>query len=69
MFVIWCCSEAFHFPRCLAPANDLDNPTFQNNPRTSEHTQTILENLELAQMWEAYGLVGDVVVSTNFSIM
>jgi hypothetical protein len=50
MFIIWCYSKAFHFPRCLAPVNDLDNPTFQNNPRILEYTQTILENLELAQM-------------------
>ena len=63
MLVIRCCPEAHYFPRCLAPANDLDNPTFQNNPRTLEHTQAILENLELGQIWDAYGLVGDIVVS------
>ncbi len=31
-----------------------------------EHTQTILENLELGELWDAYGLVGDVVVSAAF---
>jgi len=68
MFVIWCCSEDYYFPRCLAPANDLDNPAFQNNPCTLKHTQTILENLELGQLWDAYGLVSDIVVSTTFPI-
>jgi len=34
-----------------------------------EHTQTILENLELGELWDAYGLVGDVVVSAAFKIM
>ena len=68
IFVIRCCPEDFYFPRCLAPANDLDNPAFQNNPRTLEHTQTILENLELGELWDAYGLVGDIVVSTTFPI-
>ena len=65
-FVTQCCSDTFHFPRCLAPANDLDNPAFQNNPRTLEHTRTILQNLELGQLWDAYGLVGDIVVSAVF---
>lgn len=66
MFEIWYCSNAFYFPRCLAPADDLDNPAFQNNPCMLEHTQTILENLELGELWDAYGLVGDVVVSAAF---
>ena len=66
LFVIRRCPEALYFPRCLAPAKDLDNPTFQNNPCTLEHTQTILENLELGQLWNMYGLVGDIVVRTTF---
>ena len=68
IFLIRCCPEDVYFPRCLAPTNDLDNPTFQNNPRTLEHTQTILENLELGELWDAYGLVGNIVVSITFPI-
>lgn len=46
--------------RCLAPPNDLDRLPI--NPRSKEHTATVVRNLELGEAWDEYGLIGDVVV-------
>ena len=34
--------------------------------RFLEHTVALLENIELGELWDEYGLVGDVIVSIKF---
>ena len=47
--------------RCLAPPNNLDRrPEYAH--RCKEHTELLVECLELGVLWDEYGLVGDVVV-------
>jgi hypothetical protein len=47
--------------RCLAPPNNLDRrPEYPH--RCKEHTELLVECLELGVLWDEYGLVGDVVV-------
>ena len=47
--------------RCLAPHTDLD---CQRYPWCFRHHTTVLpEELQLGELWDEYGLVGDVVVS------
>lgn len=47
--------------RCTARSTRLD----QDEPRqrTKNHTNVLLEELELGTLWTEYGLVGDVIVS------
>jgi hypothetical protein len=40
-------------------ANDLDRPSPR---RCQEHTEALVEELELGILWDEYGLVGDIVV-------
>ena len=47
--------------RCTAPADDLDGGRYP--PRSKEHTELILAEFELGELWNEYGLVGDVVVT------
>ena len=49
--------------RCLASSSDLDQ--YPINPRAKEHTATVIQKLELGEVWDEYGLVGDVVVRVN----
>ena len=35
----------------------------QHPPRSKEHTEIISAEFELGQLWDEYGLVGDVIVS------
>jgi hypothetical protein len=45
------------------PAKTLDNKTHKTiTPQCLAHTQLLLEVLELTELWEEYGLVGDVIV-------
>jgi hypothetical protein len=44
----------------MAHANHLDNDVPRS--RTREHSNTIVEELELGVLWDEYGLVGDIVV-------
>lgn len=50
--------------RCTAPNFDLD----AEGPvrRSHEHTDLLVEELELGVLWDEYGLVGDIVVSSIF---
>jgi len=48
------------FHRCTAPACDLD--CGESTRRSREHTELLVEELELGVLWDEYGLVGDVVV-------
>ena len=45
--------------RCTARPDDLDG---ESTRRTREHSDTIVEELELGVLWDEYGLVGDIVV-------
>lgn len=48
--------------RCLARASDLDGD--DPLPRCRAHTNVLVEELELGMLWDEYGLVGDIVVSS-----
>ncbi|KII84506.1 hypothetical protein PLICRDRAFT_117609 [Plicaturopsis crispa FD-325 SS-3] len=52
----WC-------PECLAPHDDLDN--CDGLHRSQEHTDFLCENFSLTELWDQYGIVGDVVPFTN----
>ena len=45
------------------PANDLDGS--RHPPRSKEHTELISAEFKLGQLWDEYGLVEDVVVSSH----
>ena len=46
--------------RCTAPANNLDSG--HHMWCSQAHTELLVEEFELGMLWDAYGLVGDVVV-------
>jgi hypothetical protein len=46
--------------RCTAPANNLDDGRYGR--RSRDHTDMLVQELELGVLWDEYGLVGDVVV-------
>ena len=50
--------------RCTAPAEDLDGDIYLSHSR--EQTELISAEFELGQLWDKYGLVGDIVVSIPF---
>ncbi|KAJ8473947.1 hypothetical protein ONZ51_g7542 [Trametes cubensis] len=52
----WC-------PTCTAPSKNLDGPG--SGRRSREHTELLVKDFELGELWEDYGLVGDVVPFTN----
>ena len=45
--------------RCTANAKDLDGG---GGRRCREHTELLVESFGLRDLWEEYGLVGDVIV-------
>lgn len=47
----------------MAPSTDLDGGGL---PRCQEHTEIVVENFDLGDLWTAYGIVGDIVVSVSF---
>ncbi|OBZ77541.1 hypothetical protein A0H81_01910 [Grifola frondosa] len=49
--------------RCTAPNHDLDGAG--GGRRTREHTEALVADFELGVLWNEYGLVGDIVVSTS----
>lgn len=50
-----------HLWRCTSPPGEFDSKEFVR--RSREHTEVLVEELELGVLWETYGLVGDLVVS------
>ncbi|TDL21907.1 hypothetical protein BD410DRAFT_840292 [Rickenella mellea] len=48
----WC-------PKCAAMPIELDGGGL---PRSREHTELVVKNLELGVLWNEYGLVGDIIV-------
>lgn len=59
--------------RCLAPGDDLDEAGVLL--RREDHAQTLIEEFELLECWQNYGIIADVVVcifsffSFNHSIL
>ncbi|KAI6128901.1 hypothetical protein EDD16DRAFT_1701506 [Pisolithus croceorrhizus] len=51
----WC-------PKCLGHHDNLDEDALR---RSREHCDTIIEELEFRQLWDSYGIVGDIVPFTN----
>lgn len=51
----WC-------PKCLGHRDNLDEDALR---RSREHCDTIIEEFELRQLWDSYGIVGDIVPFTN----
>ena len=52
-------------PRCIAPPNDLDRG--DGGPHSHMHTDTLLRTgtITLRELWDSYGIVGDLLVSKN----
>jgi len=53
------------FVRCLAQSKNLDGDVLKGNitlHRCQEHTNAVVEELELGILWDEYGLVGDIIV-------
>ncbi|KAI6017636.1 hypothetical protein BKA83DRAFT_4128217 [Pisolithus microcarpus] len=51
----WC-------PKCLGHCDNLDEDALR---RSREHCDTIIEEFELCQLWDSYGIVGDIILFTN----
>jgi hypothetical protein len=51
--------------RCTAPGTDLDSG--QHGRRSQKHTELLVKMFELGDLWDQYGLVGDVIVSVLLS--
>ena len=47
---------------CTANRNDLDNPTRRRVLRNRDHTEAAVRSFELGELWQEYGIVGDIVV-------
>jgi hypothetical protein len=67
----WCPKFVFisHFSpsclcltRCTARHSDLDNSFARNVLRSCEHTEMLVKEFELGDLWDDYGLVGDIIV-------
>ncbi|KAG1834651.1 hypothetical protein F4604DRAFT_1886622 [Suillus subluteus] len=48
--------------RCLGPCTNLDEPASE---RCREHTEALVEEATLGDLWDEYGIVGDLVPFTN----
>jgi hypothetical protein len=51
--------------RCTAWPHDFDNPGLRH---CQEHTEALVEALELGELWDNYGLVGDIIVRISFNV-
>ncbi|KAG6835838.1 hypothetical protein H0H93_014083 [Arthromyces matolae] len=52
----WC-------PKCTAPSNNLDEG--EAVPRRQEHTESLLSQSSMKELWDDYGIVGDLIPFTN----
>ncbi|KAG1847595.1 hypothetical protein F4604DRAFT_1884000 [Suillus subluteus] len=50
-----------HF-RCLGPCTNLDEPASEH---CREHTEALVEEATLGDLWDEYGIVGNLVPFTN----
>ena len=46
--------------RCTTTPKDLDKG--DSIPRCEEHTKMLVQAFELGDLWDAYGIVGDIIV-------
>lgn len=53
--------------RCTAPASDIDAEPERQGRHCQEHTRILVEELGLGELWDEYGLVGDIVVGALYS--
>jgi hypothetical protein len=51
------------FARCTAPPHDFEGKGYVR--RSRDHTEALVEGLELGILWDEYGLVGDIVVGLS----
>jgi Plavaka transposase len=51
-----------HGTSCTASPDNLDEPSGR---RSHEHTDVLLEACSLHELWDNYGIVGDVIVSIS----
>ncbi|KAJ6565156.1 hypothetical protein DFH09DRAFT_1474524 [Mycena vulgaris] len=56
------CIVQGHCPRCLSPAHDLDRASAR---RCAEHTEALLEGSTLKELWDDFGIVGDIIPFTT----
>lgn len=57
--------------RCLASPGNIDDPTQQITPRTTEHTVQVSHDSELLHAWDTFGIISDIIVcfSSWFNIL
>lgn len=51
--------------RCTSLPNNLDDPG--GTRRSHEHTNTLLDGCTLKELWDEYGIVGDLLVQLFFA--
>jgi hypothetical protein len=59
IFIIYCNTFIIR-NRCTARPEDLDG---EGGRRSHEHTDALLDLLDLKMLWDDYGIVGDIIVS------
>ena len=57
----WC-------PLCTKHRTKLDRPEVDAAHRSRAHTEALLKVLDLTAVWDDYGVVGDLVVSSHSSL-
>ncbi|KZT20824.1 hypothetical protein NEOLEDRAFT_1074755, partial [Neolentinus lepideus HHB14362 ss-1] len=57
----WC-------PKCTARRGSLEGDGI-NIRRWCEHTEALVESLDLGTLWDEYGIVGDIVVCISFLLL
>src|SRR6266545_2981146 len=67
MYSVHSLSHAFtiSFSRCTAKRTDLDG---ESGWCSCEHTELLVNEFELGTLWDEYGLVGNIIVSTVLTI-
>ncbi|KAJ6523207.1 hypothetical protein B0H19DRAFT_1277074 [Mycena capillaripes] len=55
------CIVQGYCPRCLSPAHDLDRASAR---RCAEHTDALLDGCTLKELWDDFGIVGDIIPFT-----
>ncbi|KAH7904803.1 hypothetical protein BJ138DRAFT_1138452 [Hygrophoropsis aurantiaca] len=58
----WCGRYILYHFLCLAPRTNLDEDALC---RCQEHTEALLEESTLGDLWDQYGIVGDLIPFTN----
>ena len=48
--------------RCTAPNNDLDSDSPRIGRRSHKHTELLMDAATNQELWDSYGLIGDIMV-------